>query len=144
MVARLRFDVDGLAALRRDLKAAGDLEGLAEMRDGLKAAARVVADDAKGRVPRKSGRAADSIRAGASGARAYVAGGKASVPYYGWLDFGSRRPQHGQPRRVGPWAKSGTGPPGGRFIYAAVDARQRDVVDLIERAAGRALERLDL
>jgi hypothetical protein len=134
--------VYGLAELRRDLRRAG--EDLGDLRDGLRAAADVVARDARSRVPVRSGRARDSVRATAGGNRAYVVGGRATVPYYGWLDFGSRRPRAGRPRSVGPWAGSGQGPDRGRFIYAALDANERQVVDLISEAVNEALNRLDL
>ena len=72
---------------------------LPQVKDGLRQdfleVGQKIAKDAAGTVPKKSGRAAGSIRAGVSGNNAYVAGGKASVPYYGWLDFGSRTPKKG-------------------------------------------------
>lgn len=120
------------------------MDDLKELRAGLKAAADVVAQDAKRRVPSRSGAARGSLRATAGGNRAFVVGGKARVPYYGWLDFGTRNPRSGQPRSVGPWAGSGTGPSKGRFIYAAIDARERDVARLVEEAVSAALRRFDL
>ena len=139
-----RVQVTGLAELRRDMKRAGEVEARGDLRDGLKAAAKVVADDARGRVPVVSGRARDSLRATAGGNKAYVVGGRSKVPYYGWLDFGTRSPRSGQPRSVGPWARSGSGPGHGRFIYAALDARERQVADLVEKALSDALDKLDL
>ncbi len=123
--------VVGLAELRRDLRQLGDTEGLAEVRDALRSAARLVADDARRRIPVKTGLARDSVRPTVSGNRAFVRGGRTTVPYYGWLDFGSRRPRSGQPRSVGPWALTGRGPDRGRFIYAAIDDRIDDVVRLV-------------
>lgn len=142
MPVRPRVRVDGLAELRRSFRTAEDTDGLRELRDGLKDAADVVARDAQGRVPSRTGRARDSIRATAGGNTAYVKGGKARVPYYGWLDFGTRRPNQGNPRSVGPWAGTGGGPRGGRFIYAAIDANERQITDLVEEALERALSRL--
>lgn len=136
--------VEGLSDLRRNLRRVEDAEGLAEVRDGLRAAAAVVAVDAKRRVPAKSGKARDSIRANVSGNRAFVVGGKARVPYYGWLDFGTRNPRSGQPRRIGPWKGTGQGPRGGRFIYKAIEARSRQVAEVIELSLERAIRRLGL
>ena len=136
--------VEGLAGLRRALKEAEQIERRNELRDGLKAAADAVAKDAKRRVPVRSGAARDSLRATAGGNRAYVVGGKARVPYYGWLDFGSRSPVQGNPRSRGPWAGSGTGPAKGRFIYPALDAREAQVVRLVEHAVSEVLRKAGL
>ena len=127
--------IEGLAGLRKALRQAEHLDDLGELRDGLKAAAGIVATDAKSRVPvGGTGKARDSLRATAGGNRAYVVGGKASVPYYGWLDFGSRNPVSGRPRKVGPWKKSGRGPLNGRFIYAALDDKRDEVVARVAEA----------
>ena len=108
----------------------------------LKTVAEVVADDARGRVPSKSGRARKSVRAGADAKGPYVQGGKASVPYYPWLDFGSRRAVSGHPRSAGPWFKSGAGPKKGRFIYPAIDENQARIIEgatqALETARGNA------
>jgi hypothetical protein len=134
--------VEGLGELRRALRNAERAEDLRELREGLRRAAGVVARDAQGRVPSRTGRARGSIRPVMSGNRAMVAGGKASVPYYGWLDFGSRNPRTGNPRSVGPWNGSGVGPRQGRFIYPAIDAKSDEVVRLISEALEDALRRL--
>lgn len=136
--------VHGLAELRRDLRRAEDTEGLHELREGLRDAAQIVARDAQGRVQSKTGRLRDSIRPVMSGNRAFVVGGKARVPYYGWYDFGSRTPRKGQPRRVGPWQNTGRGPRDGRLIYPAIKANNRRIAREVERALDRALRRLDL
>jgi hypothetical protein len=126
--------VEGLKEVQRALRRLGEIENSKELRLGLKAAAAVVAQDAKGQVPIKSGRAAQSIRAGATGQKAYVAGGKRAVPYYGWLDFGTRTPRSGRPRSVGPWAGTGAGPKLGRFIYVALEEKRPRVVELVQEA----------
>ena len=134
--------VEGMRELRRALRTAQDTDALRELREGLRDAAAVVVRDAKGRVPSRSGRARDSIRATAGGNSAYVKIGKARVPYAAWLDFGSRTPNSGNPRSVGPWAGSGAGPRGGRFIYPAIEAKDREIADLVGEALERALSRL--
>lgn len=127
--------VEGLAELRKALKKLGDAESSTEVRKALKAAADIVAREAKTRVPSGgSGRAAGSIRPGTSGVKAFVAGGKKDVPYYGWLDFGSRNPRRGNPRSVGPWAGSGKGPAQGRFLYPALEDKRADVVQYLQDA----------
>lgn len=129
------IQVEGLAAFRRGLKQI-DPQLQKDFRNEILPIARKVADDARGRVPSRSGRARGSIKAGVSGNNAYVQGGKSSVPYYGWLDFGSRTPKSGQPRSTGPWKGSGTGPKRGRAIYPAID----DNRDHIEREAAKAID----
>jgi hypothetical protein len=135
------FRVEGLAETRRAMRQLHDSEGLAEVREGLREAARIVAEDAKGRVPSISGNAAGSIRPTVGGNRAYVNGGKASVPYYGWLDFGSRKPVTGNPRSSGPWAGSGTGPKDGRFIYPAIDARSKDIAEAVGKGLDKTIRK---
>lgn len=138
-VDKLGVQVSGLREVRAALRRLGDTESLTDVREALKDAAGVVAEDARRRVPVRSGRARDSIRPTASGNRAFVQGGKASVPYYGWLDFGSRQPISGRPRSVGPWASPAPrGPEEGRFIYPALDATRGDVVDALTEAIERA------
>ena len=127
--------VEGLKELRRALNKI-DPALTKQLRGSLKAIGDEVAADAKREVPVKSGRARDSIRSGVSGNNAYVAGGKKKVPYYGWLDFGSRNARRGQPRSVGPWARSGSGPKGGRFIYRSVERNRT----MIRRRATDAME----
>lgn len=133
--------IEGLAEARRALRNLGDLETLGEVRDGLRAAAGIVADEAKSRVPTRSGAAAGSIRPTVGGNKAYVVGGRASVPYYGWLDFGSRNPRTGNPRSRGPWAGSGTGPPRGRFIYPAIDAKGAEVAEAVAKGIDKVIKR---
>lgn len=130
------IQLDGLAAFRRGLKKI-DPQLQKDFRNEILPIAQKVAEDARSRVPRgKSGRAAGSIRAGVSGNNAYVAGGKSTVRYYGWLDFGSREPIAGRPRTVGPWKSSGAGPKKGRFVYPAIDENR----DNIEREAAKAID----
>ncbi len=139
-MANVALKVEGLAELRKALKAAGRMDSRKELAVGLKAAAGVVARDAQGRVPSRTGRARGAIRATSGGNRAYVVEGKTAVPYVAWLDFGSRTPITGNPRSRGPWAGSGKGPAGGRFIYPALDARALEVAALVGQAVERALD----
>lgn len=140
---RPTVQVYGLKELRRDLKAVEDLDSLAQLRDGFKEAARIGADEAEGLASVFSHRAADTIRPTAGGNRAYIVGGKAALPWYGWADFGSRNPVSGQPRSVGPWANSGRGPRHGRFIYEAIDRRDH-IARAVGHAVDQALDRHDL
>ena len=135
-VQKYGVEIQGLKELRRDLNKV-DPQLTKEMRGEFLTIGRKVAGDARSHVPQVSGRAAASVRAGVSGNTAYIAGGKKSVPYFGWLDFGSRTPRSGRPRSVGPWKKSGRGPKKGRFIYPAIDRNR----PFIERSAAAATQR---
>lgn len=120
-------------------------DGLArEMKSELTAIANIVAEDARARVPDGSGRARASIKAGSQVKGAYVQGGKQAVPYYGWLDFGTRNPQHGQPRTAGPWKRSGKGPAKGRFIYPALEGNERNIEKRTLRAVKVARKKAGL
>jgi hypothetical protein len=129
------IQIEGLAKLRRGLKEI-DPQLQKDLRTALLPTANRVADTARGNVPSRTGRAASSIRGGISGNNAYVQGGRSTVPYFGWLDFGARTPKTGNPRTVGPWAGTGPGPARGRFIYPAIDSQH----DAIERAAAQAID----
>lgn len=133
--------VEGLVELQRDLKQL-DPALAKTLRAELKDVAEDVLHDAQNDMPVKSGRALESMKAGADAGGPYVAGGKRSVPYYGWLDFGSRTPIRGRPRSVGPWKGSGAGPKKGRIIFPAIDRNRDNItrrsVDAFEKAKKEA------
>ncbi len=133
--------VEGLAEFRRGLNRL-DPELTKMLRGDLLEIGKDVARVAQGKVPSKSGLARGSIRAGVSGNNAYVAGGKANVPYYGWLDFGNRSAISGRPRSIGPWKGTGSGPQQGRFIYKAIAQESRSIetraADAIKKAEAQA------
>lgn len=134
----LRITVVGIKELRKALRDV-DPELQKRLKVELKKAAQIVADDAKRRVPVRSGRAQGSIRAGSSGANAWVAGGKKTVPYYGWLEYGGRKPISGRPRSVGPWKGSGGGKEG-RFIQPAIEAKFDEVRQAVDEAVDDAVK----
>lgn len=138
--ANLQVDTIAMRALQKALKAA-DPDLQKELRRELKGAAEVVASSARGKVPSRSGRAARGIKSGATAKGAYVASGR-GVPYGAWPDFGSRDPIRGNPRSVGPWTGSGSGPKGGRFIYPALDEKFPEVLDRVRTAVSRSIDHL--
>lgn len=137
--ADLRLYVEGLGELRRSLKKCEQVEDSAELQAGLKAAAEIVASDARLRANAFSFTAADTIRATSGGNRVYIVGGKSALPWYGWGDFGSRTPKFGQARSVGPWAHSGPGPKGGRWIYPALEHERHNVEEAVADALDKAV-----
>lgn len=131
--------VDGLAELQRGLrKLAPEID--AALKAELKGIAENVAVGARRRIPKDTGRARASIRAGADARGPYVKGGKRTVPYYAWLEFGSRTPG---PHR-GPWRSSGSGPPKGRAIYPEIGAQKSQIASGCARALERAKAAADL
>lgn len=132
--------IPGLGEFRRDLRKI-DPALTKELRGDLLAIGKDIAGDAQNLVPSKTGRARGSIKAGVSGNSAYVQGGKRDVPYFGWLDFGSRKPKRGNPRRVGPWKGSGPGPKEGRFIYPAIRRNRPRIKARAEAAFDKAAEK---
>lgn len=108
--------VEGLAQLRAAL---GKIDkGLQkELRGRLLKIAIRVGERAAQKVPVRSGRAKASIKASVSGNRVYLQGGKKTVPYYGWLDFGGRLKPVG--RRFNTQERPVIA--GGRFLYPTID-----------------------
>lgn len=85
-------DAIGVKGLHEFAKAVRkiDPELAKEIRVVLNNAADTIVDRAAVMVPRRSGKAADSIKAKSTRKLSRVAGGSARAPYYPWLDFGGR------------------------------------------------------
>lgn len=105
--------VDGLKQFSRNIKKIDRDLGRAT-RLALNEAAQVVVNDAVPSIPRRSGKAANTVKAKSTQTKARVSGGSARVPYYAWLDFGG---QAGRATRQ--FRKKG------RYIYVAY-FRSRD------------------
>lgn len=128
--------VEGLAEFRRGLKAM-DRDLPKALRLALNDAAEVIVDDARGGVPRRSGRAVGSVKARSTQTKARVSGGGSRAPYYPWLDFGGRVGRRKSVRR--PFIEKG------RYIYGAYFRRRGEFVDrleerLVEVARGAGIE----
>lgn len=74
---------------------------------------------AKPKVPRRSGKAANSMRAASTQKGARIKAGGARAPYYAWLDFGGRV---GRNKSVSRQFYSD-----GRYIYPALAATRPEV-----------------
>lgn len=121
--------ITGLVELQRALKAL-DGESQKQLKVVLDQVATTVATGASRRVPRKTGRAAASLRAQSGQREAKVVGGSKKVPYYGWLDFGGRIGKDKSVKR--PFVT------GGRYMYPAYSANR----DSIQRALEASLQQL--
>ncbi len=116
--------VDGLIQFQRALKQM-DGESQKQLRVVLNSAADLVVATASRRIPRRSGKAAASIRAMSSQREAKVMGGSKKVPYVGWLEFGGRVGQKHATQR--PYIH------GGRYIYPGYTANRPEVQEVLAR-----------
>jgi len=73
--------------LSRDLKNTAP-EMILKLKASLKDIAESIAADTRSKVPRRTGRAASSIKARSTASSASIAFGGSIAPYYFWLDFG--------------------------------------------------------
>lgn len=126
--------IEGLREFKRDLAKLGK-EHPKAMRLAANSAAELVVSAARPRVPRRSGRAAGSIKAASTATAARVQEGGSRAPYMPWLDFGGKvGPQRSVKR---PFLKQG------RYVWKAYADNDAKVADMLEteltkvaRAAG--------
>lgn len=81
--------IDGLAQFSRNLKKL-DADLPKALRIAFNEAADLVVNDAVPSIPKKSGKAARSVKARSTRNAVRIAGGGNRAPYYPWLDFGGR------------------------------------------------------
>ena len=117
--------IDGLNEFVRNLKKL-DADLPKTLRVGFNQAAQIIVDYAKPKVPRKSGKAAGSIRAQSTRTAVRVSEGGKRAPYMPWLDFGGKV---GRKRSIGrPFLKEG------RFLYAGLHAERDRIYAAVETA----------
>lgn len=126
MVAKARIEVTGARETRKALKGFGD--DLSDLKDTHTALARMVATEAQGRAPVRSGALRGSIRGGGTKTRATVRAGKKKVPYAGPIHFG--------------WPDRGITPQ--TFLYDALDARKGEVITNYKTAVNKAVRKYDV
>ena len=129
------IQVTGLKEFRRGLKTI-DRELPKALRVALNDVVQLVVDDARPRVPKRSGRARGSVKARSTQSRARIVGGSARAPYYGWLDFGGRV---GRRRSVSRPVLAD-----GRYIYNAYFRHRDEMVPLFEDALVKLCRRAGL
>jgi hypothetical protein len=96
-----------------------------QLRVVLNEAAEVVVEGARPKIPRRTGRAAASLRVQSSQRESRVAAGGARVPYYGWLDFGGSVGRKRSIRR--PFLRDG------RYIYPTFRDRRATFQRILEK-----------
>jgi hypothetical protein len=122
-VARQSIQIDGLKQFQQALRKM-DADLPKQLRVALNKASQLVIDYAKPKVPRRSGRAAASLKVRSSQKAARIAAGGRSAPYYPWLDFGGKIPQGG----TRPFYTEG------RYIYPALKANREEITGVLEQA----------
>lgn len=112
--------IEGLRELNKALREVDEALPK-EMRSNLKAVADRVASKAAGRVPRRSGKLASSIRGLASQKSASIAEGTARVPYAGSFEFGG-------------WPKGRPYLKEGRVLFPTAQESEDEVVEAVTEA----------
>lgn len=135
-MARETIKIDGLREFQKALRDM-DRDLPKQLRIALNSASELVINYAKPKVPKRSGRAAGSLKVRSSQKAARIAAGGARAPYYPFLDFGgSVGPSKGVHR---PFYTEG------RYIYPGLKANKDKItqqleVALTELAKGAGLE----
>lgn len=128
--------IDGIREFQKALRAV-DRDLPKSLRLVLNEATGVVIDWAVPRIPRKTGRAAASVKAKSSQREARVSIGGRRAPWMPWLDFGGEGKRPGRPAHR-PFIKRG------RYLYAGLDATHEDVQKIMERGLDELARRAGL
>jgi hypothetical protein len=122
-VSRQTIQVAGLDDFRKSLRKM-DTALPKQMRVALNQASQLVIDYAKPKIPRRSGRAAASLKVRSSQKAARIAAGGTKAPYYPWLDFGGAvGPSKGVKRAF--YTE-------GRYIYPALRQNRDEITGVLE------------
>ena len=113
----MRVEVEGITSLARTFRKVGNEEARAFLLGANKEAASAVEHTARGLVPTRTGRLADTLRSAGNAKGGVVLAGKAKVKYAGPIHFG--------------WFKRGIRPQ--PFMFQALDRRAGDIEDIYHR-----------
>jgi len=123
------------------------IEGLKEFRAGLKrmdkglpkgirvalnSVVDIVVDDARPRIPRRTGRAAASLKSQSTQSAARIKAGGNRAPYFPWLDFGGRTGRDGSVVR--PFFKKG------RYVWLSFADKRTEVTHALDGALAGVAE----
>lgn len=123
--------VTGLAQFRRNLREL-DRAAPRALRVAGNEAAQLVVDEARPTIPRKSGRAAASLKVRSSQAVVRVAAGGTRAPHFPWLDYGGRVGPNDSVVRA--WE------PDGRYVYPAFRRVRDEFTTVLERNLARVAD----
>ncbi|HEY9413211.1 MAG TPA: HK97 gp10 family phage protein [Pseudonocardia sp.] len=121
-----KIQVTGLREFQRALKAM-DAGLPKQLRLALNEAAKEIIDYAEPRIPKRSGRAAASLKARSTQKVARIGVGGSRAPYYPWLDFGGEGRIKGRPA-ARPFIKSG------RYVYKGLEVKRDRVTEIMSAA----------
>lgn len=117
--------IEGLAQFSRALRKL-DADAPKGLRLAFNEAADVVIAHVRPKIPKRTGRAARSLKAKSTRTQARVAVGGPSAPYFPWLDFGGRVGR--RKRTVRPFIKEG------RYLFPGLHESHDEVQKVLERA----------
>lgn len=117
--------IEGFRDLRRALRALGT-EAPRALRVAGNQAAKLVIDRAVPMVPRRTGKAATSIKARSSQTAVRIASGGRAAPYFPWLDYGGKVGRNDTASR--PFVADG------RYVYAAYRAEKPAFAETLNEA----------
>lgn len=123
MEARIR--IVGLAEFNRSLRRLDKALPKA-LKVALNGAADLVITEARKDIPRRSGKAAASLKAASTRTSVRIKVGGNRAPYYPWLDFGGRTGR--RKKVVRPFIKTG------RYLYPALDKKRAQIHDQLQKA----------
>jgi hypothetical protein len=129
------LQIVGLKEFNRNLKRL-DATAPKGLRLALNDVADVVVRRARPKVPKRSGRAAASLKARSTRTSVRVAAGGRKAPYYPWLDFGGRVGRRKATRRA--FLKEG------RYLYKAYYDHEDEFVDVLADRLAKAARRAGL
>jgi hypothetical protein len=129
-----RIEVQGLAQLNRSLRQVST-DAPKGLRLALNEAAELLADRTRPQIPRRTGRAAASLKAKSTRTSARVSMGGRQAPYLPWLDFGGRTGRGRSVKR--PFLREG------RYLYPTlakfrpeIEAKLQAALQQVVRDAG--------
>lgn len=120
-----RINVEGLSEFQRALKRL-DAEAPKALRLALNGVADFIIDKAKPGIPKRTGKAAASLKAKSTRTAVRISVGGRRAPYYPWLDFGGRVGR--RKSIVRPYIT------GGRYLYPALTANRNKAIDLLGKS----------
>lgn len=131
------ISVAGLAEAQRALRDVDSRLGTA-LRKALNEAADIVVQDAKPRVPVRSGAARASLRVSSTQTRTRVSAGGKKSRYFPWLDFGGKRRGRGGGIAERPFRKTG------RYVWHSLARKRPLIVETIETGVVAVLRQAGL
>lgn len=117
--------IEGLAQFSRALRKL-DADAPKGIRLAFNEAADLVVARVRPKVPKRTGRAANSVVAKSTRTQARIAAGGRKAPYFPWLDFGGRVGR--KKRTVRPFIE------GGRYLFPGLKESQDEIQAVLERA----------